>query len=1679
MKQSKKLLSLVLAVVMMFGVFSVGANAALVKSEVNYDAIDNAALTDEQVADLALDAVDQLLAQQNIKMDLSILGSIDLTSCDNAASSIYKLINNNKIILWMAGDANNLNVSAFKDLKRSGGDLNFIYKLIQFLNDNSKVIVKAIGGGIATSDGISLGVANSFIKVGSLNDTLKDIPGMLNKMVFDALLYGSYGYPTKSADLGSLPSTANDIDKILNVAAKQFLEVPQNYTWVGEGEDSVKTWDENSIVSRLYKANPVDINVNTHTVFQLLDSLINMAYDEFGPTVLNNDAKKLLMQATGVDFVKLDNEKDASLIAAIKADSQYVDVAASGLRGTETYVETNATLQSVKNYLCDAQMWKVGGVWYFRDYVDVVQKDAEGNDLVDEDGNKITAKEDRFFKANVSGANEFYDIVNWDYKFVPGDIDFAAMISENGSVFGSLNSLLYKVLVKAVNSDVLDVNTVWTDGDNSHLNANLLNTAKYVLKNYTRRIFGKNSEFVDPANGYKATAAFAQKVDSSSLIELIEYIGLPFFGDAMPQLILPEDGLQSVAPAQKLFAFGAAVIREFMTQIAANRNYDSFIYTDLTSATGRKFVSHTSEEWLNLILNMGMDIGYTYLSKGVANFTGEMPAEGVSASRWQDMLNEVIAWGIDYVGSNDSSVLVGLEGSKFSAYTDPLDKLSYALNTILPLGFISGCESDNFAFDLKLFLNNVIVPFVESFDVETLLTLFGRSNTKYNILRDENVVKVILDLANSILKLVIGKNLLPTTASCGALLTNANLKTVVTNLLSGLNDRKVPLLTNALPVVAQFISAWGGEQTMGTPKTTLSSTVTLNNGAISDAVIKVSNGSQGVWRHYTDASGNGAQDEQYKYKITGVSVKDINGNTVSNMTISSYPQGILDYGQSGEIKYSVSGVGTSGMVVRLDVDYIVYDEDGNTMLNGTVFTTSKYTYLSYNGTNSGSEHLTTDKHDVKPYVFSPYYIAFEDGADAIPRLNTFRLKNTNGTFGRTGSFPTITGGTQRGITLNPWTKDGGTGNSKSNGISVSKDSSEYAQKFTVNKDQYNASTFAPGDSLSWNATGYSYAGTGSGKASGTATITLRFYSSDALKDVKNIANTEAGKFRKASDYATGDVLATALLTSEDSVDSKGNAVLRESNFAATGVNGDGETVTKINGTEAWNNYVEAFNVALRSAYQVWNDNSVYNQKEAYEALKVAAADLDQCKLTPQEIAAAGGTNNDSAVVALKNTLKATEAGFGGKSFFDYKIYRWSRWEKAYKNANNIIKKYEAAKYTVAETQYFPYNQGYKVTDINSMISGNQYEAYIKALYKNYSAEQIAANEKNLDNARSNYAGVSALDIAQASNLVTRQAARLLERDAYTKNQHLQTEVASALAQIGTTNTKGYTEKSWNRYMAALQGAQEALSSSNCDTIFDQKYELQVARNELRTEEADDTELKALIAQAQAALAGAAAYDNTNAEFGAVLAALGMAKVTDADGNKVDLFPNGALNIVNKSYDVDDQRKYDRAADALRAALAKLTFKGATVAGASETKVGEDEDGNAVTVKAAVIDQKLAADAVKGLFTLAAADDKVVSLNGTYALSGDDTAIYTGTGSTLTFVKTVNGVALPVYTLSLVVKGDINGDGVVDALDAMAVELAANNNASLNGLFFAAGDVTNDGAIAVADYSAVVNTAVRG
>ena len=1657
MKQSKKLLSLVLAIVMMFGVFSVGASALTptAATQVKYNSIDEAELTAEQVAGIINDILDEVLAGVNLNIPAVGLVIKDVDSTLDTVAGISTLAD-------IAGqDVAKLKVDACKGVKRSGGDLKVLKALLQFLADNvggganlQKVLIGGIGekstdsqlgvGGILWNGkalGISLGFSLKEIVDGNeiikgtgytLNGLLKDIPGFLKYELFEMLLKGSFAYTKdKVVDGVTYPNGDNktyqesgtsslSLDDFANTAIYNLLTTPQSYKYEGEGEGAYKVWDANSIVSKSFAAlDPTEakalVNVNTNSLLGILDNVINIAYDEFGPTVLNNDAKKLLMQATGVDFIKLDNEKDASLIATIKAAPDYVDVA------------TASDVSSVKNYLCNAQMWKVGGVWYFRDNVNVVQRDADGNALLDADGNEIVAKEDRFFKANVSGANEFYDIVNWDYKFVPGDIDLKAMITENGSLFGSLNSLLYKVLVKAVNSDVLDVNTVWTDGANSNLNANLLRTAKYVLKNYTRRIFGKNSEFVDPANGYKATAAFAQKVDSSSLIELVEYIGLPFFSDAMPQLILPEDGLGSDNEA-KLVKFGVSVIREFLTDITPDINYDSYIYTDLGTGS-RKYVNHTADEWINVLLNMGMDVAFEEL-RNITNFTAETPAQGITLERWQGMLDTIILWAADYVGTGSSSVLKGFDPNKIASIEGPFNKLSYILNTLLPLGFISGCETESYAFDVQAFYDRVLMPLVKEFDIEAVLSLFGRSNTHYNFLKDANVVTAVLDLLNSVLSLVTGNTLFANTSSLNAAITGPNLATLLTNLLKGINNRRDDLLDNALPVVAIFISDWGGEQAISTPKASVSDAyVGSNDGSVSGR-FKISGSTKGMWRSYVDASGTRQYDKQYSYEITRATFADLEGNALSNWSVSNLACKLGEASgavKEQEVTLNGTGIPVGGQIVTMKIFYKVLDEDGN-QLGGQEFSIDKTFFAAYGKEGSTSKFFkATKKHlgtttSIEGFATTPIFANVDNaGSDLTATVAYYIVRDTismGKSFAPTAGV-NVTGGAQYGVSL--------ANIASFNTHALDKDERREV-KFTVDTAAFNA--------VSANVASWKVTGTTSDKMpdNNPITVNVYFYSGAERDALKRDVQDELKMARKAYEYDSA----------------------------------------------AWEAYMGALKAAFASAYTPDNAmrstvNMDYNSLKA--ALANAVTALEAAKLVNPTIPEDGAVDNTAAIADLKATVKAYE-GARTKGYTDYLLYRWDRYVKWRNEANDYVNRAAAVSAGSAETQKFPY-ANLKASEVKKLSALTSYEAYINALLVNMTEEEAAAALAEYNNGVKSLNSVSGLDIAQAKNMYNRSTARLVERyNGEKQTYYLQKEIDDATAAI--TSKGNYTDKSWARYTAALQAAQAALNANESQVqMFDAKYELQVARNELRTEEADDTELKALIAQAQAALANASAYDNTNAEFGAVLAALGMASVTDADGNSVDLFPNGALNIVNKSYDVDDQRKYDRAADALRVALAKLTFKGATVAGASETEVGKDEDGNAVTVKAAVIDQKLAADAVKGLFTLASADNKVVSLNGTYALSGDDTAIYTGTGSTLTFVKTVNGVALPVYTLSLVVKGDVNGDGVVDALDAMAVELAANNNASLNGLFFAAGDVTSDGAIAVADYSAVVNTAVRG
>ena len=257
MKKMKRLLAVILASLLILSSATAAASAYKYDSYkdgklTKYDFTDSAVLTTEQYASMLLDYADEALAKANNTMDLSILGKLDATSIDNALSSVYKLINSNGAILWLAGDLNDVKVSAIKNARRSNGtDVAVINSLLQFLADNNPIIKKVVLGGIGKQrrdGGVSLGVANSFVKV-DLN-----IEVMLRE-----LLWG-LAYPNTAYNSNTTVDTM--LQTIIQNALAGVPIIPE----------SVR--------------NLVDLN-STKSTYDFIEDLLQAAYNDMAVPMLN------------------------------------------------------------------------------------------------------------------------------------------------------------------------------------------------------------------------------------------------------------------------------------------------------------------------------------------------------------------------------------------------------------------------------------------------------------------------------------------------------------------------------------------------------------------------------------------------------------------------------------------------------------------------------------------------------------------------------------------------------------------------------------------------------------------------------------------------------------------------------------------------------------------------------------------------------------------------------------------------------------------------------------------------------------------------------------------------------------------------------------------------------------------------------------------------------------------------------------------------------------------------------------------------------------------------------------------------------------------------------------------------------------------------------------------------
>lgn len=1865
MKQSTKLLSLVLALVMAFSCMTVIGNAALVKSEVSWDRIDDAQLTPEQVADLALDLVDNDLLSGIEPMNIAVIGDIDLSSVDNALWSIVKL--RRKTLLWgiasgLLGDVGELN---FDPLKKSGswtgflvdgdaepyvrndGDLTVISHLIQFLgNETNAEILSKAAYGLSGGNGVDLGLIDSFLDLGEVGDMLNNIPLMLTEMVYDLLIHGSYiadgdiptdteeaklyagnSFPSveelKAAGKG-LPTSVDTLNEIANRAIGALLTYPQDYSYVGEGEAAVKDWNEDSLLMPSIAAFGLptvtdffsitgstndwdgDGTADKNSLFQLIDKLAPFAIYDLGVGALNNNLKKTLMEAVDVEFDEIDPD---TLPADIKT---HFEVDAED--GKESYV----------TYIAYDNIASSGSDWYYTTMETVVVEE-NGEPVLDEEGNEVTEKVRKYFKANTAGANDFYQLIDFGWEFVApapfkdtdgngiveedevkynlenlSCLNYKQLILEYGSIMESLNHLLYVVFETAVKEEVKDhfeqaTGSRWDDGATTEmLMGNAERLLKYLLAYHADKIFGQSSPYV--AWEYSEQAVIDEGrtpvegtvyVEDKSLLEIIAIIGPTFFEDVMPQLIMPKnaDGTYAFHEGVQVLEFGAIVLREFITEIAPNVNYDAYIFAEgnVKSANDRQFKEQDADTWFNIILNMGLDVGYTYLTN-ITNFEGTIPSKNITEQRWKDMLNDAIMWAANYVSDGSASIIHGFEPAKIEAYSDPLDRLSYILNTILPLGFICGCTSETFDFDVSIVFDKLKVLLTD-FDLTEIATLFGRNEeSKYNMFDDENLITVVLSLVNDIVNLVLPisengdgvENLLQEEASrnLDAVVSQASLKVTVKQLLKALNTQHMDLLNCALPVLGMFIKGWGTEQEFHTPDISLDRTIILTNGAASDMKVNICNASDGVWRHYKDASGVEHEDEQYKIKIKSVRAYEQMGDGDSPYVTVSYNQDkVLDYGQSDNITCNIANVPKEGALVRFEVGYQVLDEDGNTMSNNKVFYTKAYSWLSYNPSNAEQsiEYKENSKATGYAYLTTPFYVGLSNATDTIPNLFTGRIvrdyKSSTSDYyigikSTSGEVDGLTFGAVRYKLSNynwSWSirnfanySEEVEGRYKPFIGSEKSTKATYSVAGKVDEAKWKQANKQPGEKSSFAITMESKSVEKSGY-----TLDLIYYDDIYQSKLQSLAANEMDAMRLAADYnLTGTVYANNILTSTNSTDDAGETIFRESNsttlkwiaaedcgkwagsYTKVNKNADGEVVsteqitetvteyeesqvdkivtekdekgnvisatgvvtvdgkdisvkkvTKIDCATAINNYVAAFIPGIRGGMQVFNENMVFNVKALYEALYVTSNDVGYCKKSTEQIINEGNSDNvDGAVSDLKNDLDTIEETYSDtKDYTDYKMYRWNRFNDARDDAHYYVNlKNEASNATVAEIdETFPYTW-IEEDDLRTLVAGDQYETYILALLEKMDEEEIEAKAKWLEAKKLEYASQTLLDVEMATNLLTRTSDRLLARDHGVITTYLDDEITSAENMIGTTNDGTYTARSWAKYIEAYNDAKATQATPTQMTVFDAKYNLMTSRNELVKveDEADYSELEKLIAQAQMVMNNPGLYDNTAKEIGQVLAELGYKDFTNANGDAVQLFPGSALYENAEPYATDEQYKIDRAATALKEALARLKFKGLNITGANiatETIVPEDKVNKvpAITASVARIAPELDADAVKALLGATADNasvttDLITVSNDVHYTVDTDLDDFTGTNATVTFYTLVSGVKVPVATVKIVVDADVNGDGTLDVLDGALTELTANEHAQLEGCYFIAANLdvaTED--IAATDYQAVV------
>lgn len=1707
MKKSTKLLSVILAVVMIFSTMSVMAFAAKTEYQTsdNLTALDAYSpdgavtrLSTEERMSVVFDFLDVTLAAANINMGEVINTAglrlvIDLRSVNALCGTIdsaQALLNNGlvKLVSGLLGIVKNANLKKWPSgmTREKNAQLDIVNGIATILNDNAGLVKKVINDGK-----LDVGIIGNFVDISGVNKYLSDLPGMLKGLVYpmfarvddDMELINTYSTTTANPDTLvkkvlinamskpqsytsykedasgncisnhiALPTSAKaglrdyyvkdsdskgayievfeyDTDKKMYVAQEEKYYKTEETDMEGKGTgvyvytnasgENVKYYVKDSyFLPSLATSDKVSeiFNLDSNTLVSALYQIAPYVFKDLAPVVLNGSVKMLLAQWFGAEKTELFGGKASEATAVLAKLPSDVKAFYSKAAGTYNWEWSDFTIGS-------------DGNGYYR--------------LVSKDGLTET-----WLKFDMSTANSFAKLINWNYT-ISGDFvdEFMPTAANNGSVTASAAG--YTTVLAALNdfvgkaidtmlSDTAKAAINWTKGDNTKLIPNLRKALQYVAAYNPEYLFGTGYETVYA--GYYDTVVDKTASDQ----DVVTALGAIGVKALMPQIILPS---AAELKGQNVTALLACVIRELATQFVPTYNYDALIYADYNSKTLVK--GKDSGYWLDVIFTMGTDIGMKYLSKLAdlgsdkaggyqfeASKTYKLADFEKNTRAWEKTIDWIIDWALtsdnEWCWKFQKLINTGDLDLDLATAQDPWVKLDKIIRDVLPVEkIINETAADGKTF-LETVLREDIIDSLLNLDVSKLLgtnSVTGIFNIPANsTLRTEAlypaVFRIVRELLNKVLGKVCGNTALIADSynSIDAILQKSSIADLAEKLISGIAYavQSGGLLDVALPFVNFFLGWTTNAQSYAEPKLTIDkgslNYVQLTNGQM-NTTLKVTNASAGMLLKHGDT-----YDHPYMLTLKSVTV---NG---TEMLTAADKKPLSPY-ESKDVTLNAA-VHTDSLV-KVTAVYSFTFKDG-TAYDGDI-------------TSTTFEYATNDTADT---VGSPW--SKED-----KKTNIYEVVKMKG---ETTTDYLVTSASALASAI-----------------------SNIAVTWTNQRDsdcKFDASSVSAYNSTYFESSGQAEALVGqkfmTGDPNGIVTVNpLRLKSdvdaatvpSGATYALGNSSVTVYGEYRKRHGTLTmtapfGTLYYYNAMPIKTLVDSEFKANRDSSKYPA----------------EAWDTYWTALTAAAKIAYGPFKKANLGNYSDAnltaaITALETAVKALDTASTTP---------SSGSATVTPA-PIEAALKDAGDINYQNFDLYAYWAYEKAMKAGNAII---DAYKGPVAPEKYI---DGSSLSEAEITAIANKANAtYKSAIVASMKAPSTEAQNAYMDAVKAYKApSYSELEVLNSAKNIAWYASFLKSAAVTTQKQFLDKEIKAAKAQ--GYKEADYTAGSYARYTKALAAAEALNANANAlqSEVFDVKYELEIAQRALMPKSASAleagayTELEAVIAQAKSIFTDNSAYtfDASKADglteteaYAKLVSVLGY-EYTDEKGNTANLYSGSAENYAanDRFYSNVVAAQIDAVITNLKNAMAPFVCKYVAVPTTAGSNEGVSVTENASLITGVTPGSLATADDV--LARVTAKDSSATTLN----VAANAAGLY-GTGATATLSLKSSGAPVAIYTV--VIYGDVNGDGVVDGFDASSMDLAINNKAALTGAYKTAGGLAT-GKVDLANYGLVVDAAYGG